>query len=446
MLLIRASVGLAAALLLATCSIGRPVICPDGCAPPFDAGPDGGPADTRGPSDAPMDSGRDGSTRDSALDGGPTDPGWALLPGLPTGCVVERAEHPERLPVPSWESCGEGCQRAALDFALGPASRDGFYRDGRGWVYLGGPDGPPGTTRGWTAIAPVDGAGIAGWRYDLGAPVPYCSVRFPSIDDGRWAVVLHFVGDRELDLVEERIYSGSLDVSGTPETPVLLVEAPFVGRSRTVQHLAPTPELLAVEIIGGEIAVSHGGTFADVFTASPTSGAYDASAEGDHVVFADVISDWRLMHWTPETGTEPYYDPVDLVANPLLDSGVLVWARGADFDPTTGLATRAELWSAPFVREATALSPTFVAPSVDPTDARFYDGVYGWVTANGPGFEARLVDVPSGRVRTLRHPRADVACTAVIYVSRTEVLVECADPGVRGTVLYRLDPDVHARA
>jgi hypothetical protein len=31
------------------------------------------------------------------VDGGPEDPGWVPLPGMPARCAIERAEHPERL-------------------------------------------------------------------------------------------------------------------------------------------------------------------------------------------------------------------------------------------------------------------------------------------------------------------------------------------------------------
>jgi hypothetical protein len=86
-----------------------------------DAGSDAG-------SEAGIHAGQDAGLEDAGVsertpEAGPTvdggarsdagaDPvGWTPLPGLPEGCVVERAEHPELLFNPEWVPCGDGCQR-----------------------------------------------------------------------------------------------------------------------------------------------------------------------------------------------------------------------------------------------------------------------------------------------------------------------------------------------
>ena len=73
---------------------------------------DTGMRDSARPDTSIRDTGPADTGTADASDSGVADPGWVPMPGLPDGCVFERAEHPERVFTPEWRtepSCGPGC-------------------------------------------------------------------------------------------------------------------------------------------------------------------------------------------------------------------------------------------------------------------------------------------------------------------------------------------------
>jgi hypothetical protein len=209
--------------------------------------------------------------------------------------------------------------------------------------------------------------------------------------------------------------SGPLIALGPPA-----VMAPL----RQIQEMTVNSSLIAFRIGSGEVVVHHDSETQTVFVGSAATGAFDVGAEGDHVVFAESYSELRLYDWTPESGTPVYYDPPDPVGIPMFDDGTLVWIQYMDFEGE--VATRAELWTAPFVRDPAALEPRLVHPRVDPGQGSFEDGVYGWLYGRGAGSVFHLVDVPSGRERVLPVP-AGIGCSVLFWVSSTEVVASCFD-------------------
>jgi hypothetical protein len=262
-------------------------------------------------------------------------------------------------------------------------------------------------------------------------------VFFLAVNEGAPGVVATFVAHDAASTVQDRIYMSPLETLSLVEEPVAVFDAPRVTVGRHAQEIAVSADLTVARIGGGDIVVADGRSVIDAFTATGLSGGYSPAAEGDHVVFAEVEAAWRLMHWTPETGTDVYYDPPDDIGDPLLDAGTLVWIRYADF--VDGLATRAELWTAPFVRNPADLTPRMVHPRVEPSYAHLGGGVYGWMGAP----EVHLVDIDSGRERLLMPPPG-TDCADLLYVSSTDVAINCVELATGAQVIYRLDPRVVA--
>lgn len=402
--------------------------CPDAFVPRDtgprpDAGRDGGRADAG--RDAAPDVGTDAN-----VDGGPTDPVWVALPDLPADCVIERAEHPERLPSLTWTSCGTGCLRANQGGQFAGFG-DAAFRDGRGWLAtINGTSG----SRAIYKIMPVDGAPIAAWRFSN--TISACTVSWGDVAEGRAGVVAHWHDDPSLTTVEERVYVAPIDTLGATTTAEAIVTAPNVGDTRVVDDLAVGSGVAALHISpDASILIERDGVVEFAFGPS----GWDAAVEGDHVVWAEAGGPWRLWHWTPETHTQIYYDPGEPISGHLLDQGTLVWTRGADF--VDGFATRAELWTSPFTRSPTDVAPRMVHPDAGSFYARFGDGVYLSVRANGLAFSAQLTDLADGRVRMLGVPEPGVACTFAHYVSSTEVLLNCGIGGTSAAAYYyRIDP------
>lgn len=413
--------------------------CPDRSPYPHDAydgGPDAGRRDSGrdvgldAPNDArvPRDFGPDTNT-----DGGPDDPVWVPLPGLPDGCTIERAAHPERLPGLSWASCGTGCLRAEFE----PTTENaGFgnarFSDGRG--YIATISVSDGGARNVFKLMPVDGAPIAAWRsVDIGRAD--CWVAWGAVAEGYAAAVTHWISDSQVTLVEERVYRAPLSEIASIDLPEAVVQAPYVGMTRAVDSLVVGRELVAMHVAPGPtVLIERGGAIV-----STSLNGWDPAVEGDHVVWAEAGGPWRLWHWTPESGAEVYFEEAEPVTDVLLDQGTLVWTRPSDF--VDGFATRAELWTSPFARTPAGVTPRMVHRDAGNEYARFGDGIYLAVRGTGTGFTAQLTDLADGRVRMLGLPEPGIACSYPHYVSSTEVLLDCGRGGATPMGLYyRIDP------
>jgi hypothetical protein len=390
---------------------------------------------------SPYDSGRDSALRDAvadegtdavAVDGGPTDPGWVALPGLAADCVIERAEHPERLGAFTWTDCGAGCLRAVRGLDHDAVGFGGaFYVEGRGWIASISAAADPHYDL--YKIMPIDGVPVAAWRFPHASP-NNCSTRGGTVGEGRGAIIAHRVGDSMLTVVDDRIFAAAIDVLGTTDVPLAILGAPDVGNGRTIDGLGLGADAIGIHVSPvAALLVQHAGSLTTVF---PTNGWAPAVA-GDHVVWAEAGGPWRFWHWTPESGTEIYYDPSDNITGHLLDQGTLVWVRGTDF--VGGFATRAELWTSPFARTPAGVAPRLVNSDAGQEYARFADGVYLAVRATGLAFSAQLTDLLDGRVRMLGVPEPGVACSFAHYVSSTEVLLDCGSSAL-GRLFYRIDP------
>lgn len=376
--------------------------------------------------DAPLDAPTDGS-----IDGGPADPGWTQPPGLPDGCIIQRARHPERLStVGATHDCGPGCARTELGqwYANG-----GYWADGEAWLRL---DSESLRADEYTTLL-VDRVGRAGeaWTRPVSRGFPRCGVFGLAVGGERIATVVMFLagdaGGASADYAFVRRRAAAPVVAG------LRVES--VGG---VQEVAVSSDLVGLRIGSGEIAVAVDGETSARAVELPTRGGagFDISVTGSRAVFAEAYTEWRLLDWTPTTGTRVYYDPPNDVGNPRLDGTTLVWAQFMDF--VGGMATRAELWTGEFVTDPADFAPRRVHRSVDPTRAVLGDQTYAWQVAPGPASELRVVDLATGTLRSIRAPD-DVGCDRILYTSRHDVAAACYVVGrVSERSVYHWDPAI----
>ncbi len=419
-----------AAMLLFSCPIYD--ADPPDAAQPRDAGRDAPSMDTGADArDGSADTSRDVTMADRS-DGGPTDPGWVPLPGLPGGCVVERAEHPERVGGLSWSECGAGCLRALLPPARASVGfGNATFRDGEGWIGVTSITDEP--TKNVYAMMRADGVPFAAWRFPHNG---LCRAAFGAWGGGRAGVVVNW-HDADATNDEDRIYIAPIAELGALTEPTAIIGAPHVGFRRFVQRLTVASDVAAVEIAfsGIILAIGTGGETTVVSAGASTS------AEGDHLVW-ERIDSLHLEHFTPDGGATNYFDSPSpstaYVGMPFVDRGTLVWA----YDPFDS-GQPAELWTSPFARTSAGLVPRLVRRDVPRAyDVVYGDGVYVAVRDGGaPTFSADIIDVADGRLRRLGNPDG-VGCNYVLYASPTEVLIQCTINGTSPaqTVLYRIDP------
>ncbi len=151
---------------------------------------------------------------DAAVPSEPSvDPHWIPMPGLPAGCVVERAEHPEGLFTPVWTTepdCGTGCQHLALP----PPDKYWSFDWRSAWTHGGE------TYFAMSEVSTVDplitlilartkGAPIAAWRFPARRSNEICQIVSMAYGDGDVAFALG-VGD-ETTAYREYIYRAPLE-------------------------------------------------------------------------------------------------------------------------------------------------------------------------------------------------------------------------------------------
>jgi hypothetical protein len=393
--------------------------------------PDVAPHD--GGTDAPVirDAPRDALRPDAPAE---TDPAWAVPPGVPADCTVERAEHPERLPALAWEACGEGCSRADLGTIWNAV--DGFRVDGQVWFELLSDDFGLGDT---DALAPAEGPLLDAWRYETAGVAPACDMFWYAASEGRTMAMVAYFADDDARVMEERYWTYGLDARPWGAPADIAIAAPWVGSTRGTQEFVVTASLAAFRIAFGQVVVWYEGELREVFASTATQGGFDLGAAGDHVTFMEVGAERRLVHWTPARGTEVLYDPPEPLQDLRQDGTTLTWSRLMDF--AGPVATRAELWTAELVEDPLLLAPRLVHDDVDP-DGTLGGGVFAWPENTAAGTTVHLIDLDTGRHRILVSPPGH-GCQ-ILYVSRRDVALGCntVPPSVRS--IYRYDPDLRA--
>jgi hypothetical protein len=293
-------------------------------------------------------------------------------------------------------------------------------------------DAPDGTTT--YTVMPVDGVPIAAWRFPTTRD--RCWAGAGTVNGGWAGALAHWHGDAELMTVEDRIDVAPVGHLGVDAIPLLLT-SPLVGSMRTVERLVASPDVTVAHIAPSSsvVIVPTGQAPMSVCDGH----CYDPDVEGDHAVWAEASTAFRLWHWRPTTGAEIYFDPGDVIEAPAIDGGTLVWIRAVDF--VSGMATRAELWASPLTPDGADLTPRLIHPDVgDHTYLVFADGEYFALLDAGVTFTGQLIDVADGRVRVLRSPEPSAACAGALYASRSDVFLDCGIAGHDGPTYYRIDP------
>lgn len=348
------------AMLLPACSCGEHP--PDHAAPTPDAAVD-----------AALDSG----AADAAPDAPPSrDPGWSALPGLPDGCVVERAEHPEVLFEPVWIPCNAGptgCEEMETgDASVGQefATHDGD----RGYLSAimsdtgaDFPDPTPG--EGHTqvqAILTTDGPPIAAWRYEVGVRNRHCFIPASAVGGGYGGFGIYSSGS---GATVQIFYAADLQALRAQDTAVATL-----GADRVHQPISDMFVSDAMTVVGDVsfIAVllpSAAPRILSAIPGLPTSVPQrPVSVIGRDLFWSDWTNYVRVAHATVEEDTEMFLEVAGGgdIRSFVTDGHDMAW-YAAYYGPDGYEYDRVELWTAPYTTSSAELVPRKIA-DIDPAE------------------------------------------------------------------------------
>lgn len=413
-----------------------------------DAGHDGG-------ADAGSDAGRDAAVADAGgdagadagpRDGGPDDPSWVRLPGLPDECPIERALHPERIWDVSWLPCtdaaGEeipGCTKTPTRSGFSGAWND----DGEVWLRMIGGDAL-GEGR-IVGIGHVDGRVVAAWREpqrSVDDSSIFCSVTARAVGGGRAAFVAQFADWNDMTQSRAWLYVGTPNTIGSTTDPVHEFPATFVPRDRTIVELWISAELLALQVSpDGSLYSYREGEWATLTGRGTVEGLPRGTViVGDQLVWEAWLSldQIRLAHAPWGSPAAVFYDPRPLTLYGFGSDGVdLAWFENRSRGD--GTFDRQEIWTAPFRRDLDALEPRRVV-EVDLYATRPAVGG-GWLAMRRIDGGLQRVEVFSLRDGSRRTfvPPGGYVLDEPYYAREREIMFRGA-----GTQAIRFDPTLLA--
>jgi len=367
---------------------------------------DTSPPDTGGRDTGAMDTG--------SPDTGPLDPGWVPMPGLPEGCVIERAEHPERVFTPEWRtepSCGPGCEYLAPPppgLMRAHDSRVAWYADGRG--YFQSIQGMAGG-RETFILSPTDGPAIAAWREPRASDLS-CRVMVAGYGSGDAAFVIHTFGGAPPR--REYIYRAPLAEIGQATTPLHVLDEQDIvpGSSNSTAALLVSPRWVVAVMTPGNYYL-----FLDADTRRKVGGS-DAPVRagpgfallGDEDLYWE---DWsagvRLAH-----GDSLGHESVFLSRLPEAETisssfspTRLSWVQAYDRLPGSAGWSRYELWTAAWPADGNPVAGHKVTDlPIGSTLGVGSEHVYAQLMSNTDGSNRRieLWDLADGRHRVFDPP------------------------------------------
>lgn len=374
-----------------------------------DGGETDGATDTDDTADAPrdgdgaLDSPRDTHQRPDVTDGGSDDPGWAVLPSLPDGCLIEYAAHPDRVLDLEWVACGVGCSylEAAGQSWTEAAQVDTGTYDGRGLFSLGG-DSPDGYFT--QILADTDGTIWGAWRGPPLGAADVCHVQTPHGGNGFAAFVVRILVDDRVR--EERVYHAPLDALRepleptrvlTPETgfPVASAAQPVVASDTTVAARVPSRHVYVfqegeLEILGGVAPVVESPQLINLV--------------GDHVLWSEWQLNVRVVHGRLGQRADVYYEVPDRrVFGFSVDNGDAAWIQCA-WDGAR--CSEPELWTARYTPDPADFEPRRV---------RQYPAGGQSVTAGGLYLHHRVRDIEAFRLSDGTRLLYDLDGLGVVY-------------------------------
>jgi len=410
---------------------------------PMDAGADAARDADR---DAgPRDAGRDAGPRDAGPDAGPADAGppdpagWVPLPGLPDGCVIERAEHPEALFTAEWIPCGDGC----LELAPPASGRRGFdprvgHHDGsRG--YFGIVQTDPVTFGRRVVLGTTEGAPLGAWRGPHWAEEGVCQIGPEAVASRAAAFGIRIYGDSWPR--QSRIYHAPLADIGLVTEPVAILDDRILRGSNAVQHLAVSDTTVAAEVQpGGFIMVIEGGAMRKL------GGGLDPVVRGIpqnvHIVGHQVLwEDWdariRMAAGSMTADARYYYEAAGAdVLSTATDGVALAWMQGYDYLAGTGWR-RVELWTSGYHEDPALLAPRTVRDLDGYLGLTLGPGVCAMRRVTGGPQRAEIFDLPDGRRRTFTMPAGTALVEDPLYITATEMLLLVGRRS--GATLWRVD-------
>lgn len=364
---------------------------------PVDAGMDAGHDAGH---DAGRDAGVDAGPRDAAspgddagpIDGGPMDPGWVRLPGLPDECPIERATYPERLWDTTWEPCVDGSGAVVEECSVGRGRLTHItdaWQDGQTWLYMLGGDAL-GTGR-IVGLAPLEGPLVAAWREPqriLGDDI-YCAVTALAVGGGRAAFIAQFSDSSDMSRSRAWLYVATPSSIGTATEPVHEFPAGFVARDRSIHDLWVSDVLVAIQSSpDGSLYTYRDGEWAILTGLGTVPGLpQNVALVGDNLLWEAWVGldDVRLVHarWGEPAAVWRDISPGDTKGFGT-DGVDLAWFENHDRQPD-GTYGRVELWTAGYRRDIESAVPALV---------RTVEGQRSNGPAVGGGWVARFVRGP----------------------------------------------------
>jgi hypothetical protein len=402
------SAGLLAAALALGCGCGDDAPPVDGDLG-VDAGVDGG-----------QDLGIDGGPADAGpIDGGPSDPGWVRLPDLPLGCRIERAQFPERIFSPQWQSCGEGCRFLDSDPAfemtpLGLGSGPDRRTPGApSFVFVKLEDQRDLNAPTIISLVGTDGSVAAAWGLPEPLPAPSCSISSTAHRDG-WVGFTIWSYSETSEIEYQSIFHGPVEEMKDADRPVLVLGPDDLpGSWNSLQRAYVSPEAVAFQVQPlGEAWLIRDGVRRRLGVAGfPAGGDVQRMALiGDHLLWNEWgATDVRISHGSFEQESAEYYYVEGTSALFDTDGSDLAWVLGYDWDGSA--YSRKELWVADYVPDPAGLSPRLLLADYQGSTQGLVGGS-AWMTLverdGRRGFE--MVDLDDGE-RTMIWAPADTILT-----------------------------------
>jgi len=365
------------------------------------------------------------------------------MPGLPDGCVVQRAEHPEVLFEPVWIPCREGppgCEEMELvDSTVG---MEFAYHDGeRGYLsaYLPDlrsdfPDPTPGEGHSQIqAIVTTAGPALAAWRYEVGVYGRFCWVIPLTAGEGRGAFGI-FSWWEGLP-IRQRFYVGDFESLRGLTTPLATVGGELIRQS--IADMYVSRDMAAFGDMYFMAVLEPSG---NVRVLSPLPGLPAAvPQEPVSLIGPDLFwSDWtnyvRVAHATPDSDTELFLEVEGGgdVRGFVTDGHDMVW-YAAYYAPNGYDYERMELWTASYTTDPATLVPRKVA-DIDPPVYRsgeVGDGYFVFERRIGEGqpirYEVVVYRLADGKRTSVRYP--DGFFVHPLYVAAGAVVAYTFTPG-----------------
>ena len=195
-----------------------------------------------------------------AADGGPTDPGWVAMPGLPEECSMERALYPERVSEPTWISCGTGCEWLAPHPTLIRAGQpnSGWHDGEQGFLWVIAQDlGSVTSRRRETWLMDDEGVVRAAWRAPpRGAGDVLCLMKVAAAA-GRAVAILKYFKEYVPGSGRTYLYFGDVDgIKDVEEYQLefdesvlprgLSLDSPSLSESLFAARLLPSGDLFLI--------------------------------------------------------------------------------------------------------------------------------------------------------------------------------------------------------